>query len=224
MIDGPILYLRLGEKDLSGPAYDVSAMHTHGKFVGAMTGGVPGAIAGDPDTACRFVGTDSAVVVSAAVLAFAGTRDFSVEAWARPTDLSGMPRLVAGVSGTPYLDGWSLTYGNAGDERPSVERDREGGAEATFAEAGTLGAYVHLVGTYDGANLRLYANGKLASSIPSPLPIPGLSGKPFTVGADANLVDQHFTGDIDEVAVYDHALLPERVKAHFDAATLGAKP
>ncbi len=189
-----------------------------------MTCGVPGAIAGDLDTACRFDGIDSAVVVSAAKLAFAGTRDFSVEAWARPTDLSGTPRLVAGVSGTPYLDGWSITYGNGPSERPSIERDRAGGAETAFADAGPLGAYVHLVGTYDGANLCLYANGILTSSVPSPLPVQGLSGNAFTIGSDGNLVDQHFTGDIDEVAVYDHALLASRVKAHFDAATLGAKP
>jgi hypothetical protein len=47
--------------------------------------------------------------------------------------------------------------------------------------------------------------------------MPALPGEHFRIGGATNYDD--FVGIIDELAIYDHALTPARVAAHWEAAT-----
>ncbi len=94
---------------------------------------------------------------------------------------------------------------------------------ATTPAGLSSGVWHHLVGTYDGANLRIYADGILAAttavagSINNPSPPLLLIGKSAAAAA-------YFNGSIDEVAVYPAALSAGRILAHYQSSQLAPIP
>jgi hypothetical protein len=70
-----------------------------------------------------------------------------------------------------------------------------------------LNEWHHLVGTYDGASIRLYVDG--AEDPASPVPYAGpihVDDFPVWIGANAERPGRGFVGRIDEVLVWDRAL------------------
>src|SRR5439155_4705767 len=89
------------------------------------------------------------------------------------------------------------------------------------------GNWVHLAGTYDGANWNLYRNGLLVATAADStglLPVDnanwaiGARGRwKYGVGFPASGEERQFTGEIDEAAIYNHALTPQQIQAHYSA-------
>jgi hypothetical protein len=93
-----------------------------------------------------------------------------------------------------------------------------------YHRVGTLapppGTFTYVVGVYDGTALSLFVNG---SEIGSPQPDSRdtiATGIPLHVGSDVPNGKNVFEGVVDEFAVYDYALLPARIAAHFAAASM----
>lgn len=84
----------------------------------------------------------------------------------------------------------------------------------------TLTDWHHYVGTFDGTtgDLSLFIDGDLKASrnLGTGQTITG-SNNPLYIGFDAGGPNRYFDGLIDEVAMYDYALSPEQVWAHFAA-------
>jgi hypothetical protein len=97
----------------------------------------------------------------------------------------------------------------------------DGNGQATVLEGKTkyeLGKYYHVVATYDGAEMRLYVNGKLdAVSDDQRGPIYESRYAPYVIGATADH-DELVThqGRIRDVAVYDLTATEKWVKHDFD--------
>jgi len=72
------------------------------------------------------------------------------------------------------------------------------------------GEWVHLVSTYDGQTLAIYTNGVFDGS--KSLNAVDTLGD---IGIGGNPNFGQFNGTIDEVAVYNKALTPEEIKAHY---------
>ena len=85
----------------------------------------------------------------------------------------------------------------------------------------TGSSWVHLVGTYDGARWNLYRNGILVANQPSATGAVAVPGGNWAVGATGMGWADNFGGNIDEVAVYDHALSASQVAAHYVAGKAG---
>ncbi len=79
------------------------------------------------------------------------------------------------------------------------------------------GKWIHLVGTYDGTNWSLFRNGDKVASAASTVGALPVSGGGWSVGSTGNGWDEHFTGAIDEVAIYNYALSASQVAQHFTA-------
>jgi hypothetical protein len=82
---------------------------------------------------------------------------------------------------------------------------------------GDLGGanWIHLVGTYDGANWKLYRNGlQLASSAAAVGALPVINGD-WAIGSTGNGWANNYAGGIDEVAIYDKALSRTTVATHY---------
>src|SRR5439155_4067010 len=89
---------------------------------------------------------------------------------------------------------------------------------ASFAvPAGDLGGanWIHLVGTYDGANWKLFRNGTQVASAAAPVGALPVNNGDWAIGSTGNGWANNFAGRIDEVAIYNTALTPTRVATHY---------
>jgi hypothetical protein len=217
LCDQPAAYWRLGERAPpsaldqvdGGPVgtYDPSGE-------GGTQYGAPGAIVGDPDTAVHLNGTT--MVAVGPPLGFPGVAAFSLEAWVKPDVVDTNYRAI--VSSVAWPNGghkvgyalWSRTSGVA------AERYSGTGAVQTALDTAPLptSAYSHVVATYDGSTLSVYVNGTLAGALLVPLSVSNVQA-PFEIGNETAVGFPPWMGNIDEVAVYAHALSAARVTEHY---------
>jgi hypothetical protein len=215
--DGPSLYWR--ELAGFGSVVDVSPKRNDGSHVGCV----------EP----REMGSQATIhlcggyLYAEDIFDFADRAPFTFEAWIRPESvqlarfarIAGKENPVVG----PRL-GWNLILAGGEDD---------GGTPALFFERWFLGdgsainsgvirnnptlpsdGFTHLAVTYDSAACRIYLNGVSAAEGPSTASIADTTST-FRVGADA--IGEHiWLGEIDEIAVYERALLPGRIAAHYD--------
>ncbi|MBI4027760.1 MAG: LamG domain-containing protein [Verrucomicrobia bacterium] len=129
----------------------------------------------------------------------------SVEAWVNPerADADAGEGLIVAKGAQ---DAYALTYYHA-DGR--VWWYISGGDNACAASV-PVDQWSHLVGTFDGRELKLYVNGELKNSKSSKYPT-------IQTRTDLNLsIGRHpFRGMIDEARVYHRALTPEDVQKHY---------
>jgi hypothetical protein len=94
---------------------------------------------------------------------------------------------------------------------------------ATLNQTVSEGQWYHVVGVYDGANIYLYVNGQLGTTVPAPLPFAPVASPaiPMSIGAraDGQLGYFRYNGSVDEVAYYTNALSAADVLAHFQNGT-----
>ncbi|HYT59113.1 MAG TPA: LamG-like jellyroll fold domain-containing protein [Haliangiales bacterium] len=89
---------------------------------------------------------------------------------------------------------------------------------ASFAvPAGDLGGanWVHLVGTYDGANWKLFRNGAPVATNAAPVGALLVNEGDWAIGSTGNGWTNFYAGGIDEVAIYNTALTPTQVATHY---------
>ena len=217
LCDQPLAYWRLGER-APPSAFDQVNAGPVGTYdssdAGGIQYGVPGAIVGDPDTAIHLNGTTS--VTAGTSLGFPGTAAFSLEAWVKPDVVNANYRAI--ISSTAWPSGghkvgyalWSQTSGLA------VERYAGTSAVQTALDQTALptSTYTHVVATYDGGNLSVYANGALMVAVFMQLSVETTQA-PFQIGDDNSRHLPPWEGNIDEVAVYAHALSAAQVMEHY---------
>ncbi|WP_103528246.1 LamG domain-containing protein [Streptomyces sp. SM12] len=173
---------------------------------GGATPGVPGAVGGalELDGATGYAARTGHVVDTG--------RPFTVAAWARLDASRDDASVVLQQSGR-HATGFMLHHvGDSG--RWAFSRsvgDTAGSAlDTVVAEVpSTVGEWVHLVGSYDGTRLRLFVDGRLAGETPH---TSGWTAQgSFRIGAerDGAAVTGHFPGAIDEVRLFDYAMVAE---------------
>ncbi|MEM6789591.1 MAG: LamG domain-containing protein [Myxococcota bacterium] len=222
LADAPLAYWRLGETS-SAIAADETGSYP-GAYLDVPTLGVPGAISCSPDTAVMLDGNDQFIDFGDH-LAFTGTSAFSVEALIRPAVIDGQDRYIVSrrTPSNPELIGWGLFIGPTGI---NFRRFFGGGQrDAAFfdPQLGSSPNFVHVVGTYDGATMRLYVEGSLVDTIASSTSIPAASASLLIGRPHPTALEDHYAGDVDEVAIYGAALPLERVVAHHQARMSGGR-
>jgi hypothetical protein len=214
--DGPVRWLRLDEAAGSTSAADSSG-GPDAQVYGSPLWEQPGAIAGSTRTALRLDGVGTSVEL-AGPLGLVDEAAFSIEAWMRPLSVSDQNLFIFGnaVGAEAERDGYNLVVSMSG--KVALARWSNG----TYGEA--RGAPVsedewhHVVGTFDGAVLRIYLDGVQGEPGDELLLVDDESMSP-TFGAPSAQGHPFFTGWLDELAVYDQALPPERVSAHHAAGS-----
>ncbi|MBX3212199.1 MAG: LamG domain-containing protein [Labilithrix sp.] len=217
LADEPTLYWRLGE---SAGTIAKAAVGADGAYsVAGIALGAPGVIAGDPDTAVTF--TDGAGRIELDTGAsFDGLAPFSVEVWVKPSPAN--PALGFVFDHTHWGEagarrGWDILVGNATtnfERWASVDEKSSAGSAAM-----SVGQWHHLVGTFDGATMRLYADATRIAERGTSVELPARTSA-LTIGhqgCDCSAVNS-FIGDLDELAVYDKALTDAQIAAHYAAA------
>ncbi len=214
LADLPLAYWRLDET-AGTIAVDATGNGHSGLYSGAVTLGVPGALAGDPSTAVDFDGTNGMITLASG-FDFVGTAAFSLEAWVRPAVVDNSWRHVfTSEHRVMPRQGYALLYHDP--EGVKLERTVDDVEMADFVPQPLPGAFVHLVATYDSAVLRLYVNGLLVTQTQDSRAMPSIVENAL-IGS-AGVTEASFAGRIDEVAVYGAALSSERIAAHFAAGS-----
>ena len=78
--------------------------------------------------------------------------------------------------------------------------------------------WYHVIGTYDGANVKIYINGTLKKSYTTTI-TPG-SFTPIKTVIGWHYSDRFFNGQIDDVRIYNYALTPEQVKTLYNGGAV----
>ena len=221
MADSPAAYWRLGEASGSSAA-DSSGNGNGGSYAGGVTLAAP-ALINDPNTAASFDGNDDRMYFSDSA-SLSPTAAISLEAWVRP---NAVP--TAAGSGWHLISKWNtaLLYIQGGVNPKFVFTLYNSGASSYgpyLASTTTVAAATtyHVVGTYDGAMMRLYVNGVLeGTAARSGAVNDSTFGGVLAGGGWGTLPSPAFHGRLDEVAIYGTALSTARVQAHY---TKGISP
>jgi hypothetical protein len=216
LADEPVGYWRLGEP--SGTTANDSAGSNTGVYGPVPEQGVDSLVPGDPaNAAVAFDGDDDRVAIPHAA-AVAPTEQVAVEAWIKPDQLeangtySGL--VVKPESYSLQFNGPRLEFTIMRDAARYRARAPIGAIEA--------GQAYHVVGTYDGAQVRLYIDGEQVATTPLTGAL-GESDRDLSVGAWRDGVE-HADGVIDDVSVYDAALSAAEVAEHWEIGSESPTP
>lgn len=212
LADSPVGYWRLGEPS-GTTAEDSSGNNRDGTYSGGFTLGVTGAVSGD--TAADFNGS-TGVVTIANNAAFQFTTDCTVEAWVKPDAVSADAVITKGdnFSDPDYMLFLTLSGTGIGDLS-----FWNGTAWTTSAALPIVaGQWQHVAATFDGVTVRLFYNGQLIHSNATATTIQTSTGSLRIAQQGSTAGSNNFDGSIDEVALYETALSPTRIAAHYHAA------
>lgn len=202
----------VAEWRFDGDALDTSGLANHGTLIdGAFTPGVAGqALALNGTSTYANFGNDASLNPPAAI---------TLSAWYRPVAFSGSGndsiidkgaashsppyyQYHLGVAGSNYPNG----AGSCGYNVYTSNGLTGGGTDSGFLRNGL---WCHLVGSYDGARSKFYANGVLLTDVPATGTLPDL-GKPVLVGKFNNL-NFYLPGTVDEVRIFNRGLSADEV-------------
>jgi len=200
----PVAYWRLGERSGTVARDEMGA--NNGAYVNAPTLGVAGLLAGDADRGVTLNGTSQYVYLPNTTSDTSGVKSCSLSVW-----VNAAPPAV-----TRYLLGNFYSSVSAGlwlavDPAGSYIVRRDASAAQDYVAGPILNGTHHLVGTYDGATMRLYVDG---ASVGTPaassrvLPAVVVTRAGLNEGATGSL-----SGTIDELAIWNRALTAAEVAA-----------
>ena len=240
LADRPVGYWRLGETAVGSVAEVQGNESLLGLHVGLGTDPGPGNLAqpgSRPVNGFLGMSSDNRAIHLAGQYDYVSVYDtddlditgsLTLEAWVRlddiPTDNEGIVSKYVGSgnqrSFNLYVDGKNDdgtlamiispdgTYSNATELRDDV--------------ALPLDTWLHVVGTYDpGESMKLYIDGELVAELTAGIPESIYSSSSdLWVGCQYALSSPgcHFSGLIDEVAIYDRVLSADEILEHYSAA------
>ncbi|MDT7537299.1 MAG: hypothetical protein QOI82_884 [Actinomycetota bacterium] len=205
--DSPIAYWKLGDLN-TVTAADSSGFNRPGDYAGSFTQGRTGLLAHPTDTAVLFNNASYDGRVTTQYLYGLADSKVSAETWVNYPGATGVDQLVS--RGYSANGGWALLLTRTNGLQQAQFTVVKSGVKYT-ATANVTPGTLHLVGTYDGAAVRLYVNGTLAATRT-------LASAPLTATATAMLAGTLVDNvTLDETAVYDTALSAAQVQTHYGA-------
>lgn len=201
-LGGPTLLGRWNMDEGSGETvYDSSGFENHGTIYGDVDWQSTG-VAGK----CLFFSNGRVCIPYDKMIA--PRTAITVETWAKFNSTSSWQRVIA-KSRKPQFD-YLFLMGDGNDIRFII--GREGSECGLSGGVISTGVWHHLVGTYDGSTLRIYVDGQQKASAA----VTGLIDtheNALYLGHDGQA--ESLWGCLDEVALYNYALTPEEVLAHY---------
>ena len=140
------------------------------------------------------------------------TSTITLSAWVKPTTnitSQNFPMFIAKGINSDYM-----LFANSGTGTARMRL----GASYLIDSISTISTNVwtHIVGTYDGSNLKIYLNGSSDNTVPQSGAIPSTSGSLQIAAANTG---NKFNGSIDEVAIWNTALTATQVQSIYDGTS-----
>ena len=207
LADSPVIYYRMNEA--SGDIVDSSGNGNDSTSVeGTPLYGEDGALVVEPDDCIKVTASNS----DQFVVPYNASMDvgdvLSAEAWIKRGDTSTGERAFFAKANSAFL---GMLDHNIFFARSGIT----GICTSTITITDT-DTFHHIVATKDGSDVHLYIDGADVTGT--------VTNSTFTDTSDSLYVGAengggYFTGWLDEIAIYDTALSPARVLAHYQAAT-----
>src|SRR5947209_6135234 len=205
---GLVGYWRLG--DGSGSVACDSLGLNSGSYQGGVTLGVPGAIAGDSNTAAAFDGSTGNVSVPA-TSSLNVADSFTVEAWVKRGSIGGSENQV--VASKQNL-AWVLMFNPS--NQLVLRRSNVADIAASTTTLTDTSSWHHVAVTKSGSAVHLYIDGRDVTGSVSNQTLPD-NTMPLAIGQSST--SAYFNGGIDEVALYTGALTASQIQNHYSLGT-----
>ena len=216
LADTPVGYWRLGEP--GGTTANDSAGSNTGDYTNAPQLDSASLLAGDTaNRSVRFDGTNDHVSVPHST-SLNPSAQVSVEAWIKPEALPATGGFAAIAA---KRESYALQLNGPRLEFTIMQNGTRRRTQAPVG-AVAVGQTYHVVGTYDGANARLYINGTQVAATALTGAI-GPASNSFNIASWSG-TNEFLRGNVDDVAVYNSALSPARISAHYAAGSNGGPP
>jgi hypothetical protein len=216
LADAPLAYWRFGEQ--SGTIANDETGNGNAAVIGSgVTWNAGGALKNDPNTAVHLSGAQGLEV--AGQFDFSGTEPYSLEAWVHPdTAFDGSYRHLFFKDNVVQPSTGREEYGVYLHDSDGLvfERYVAGTATKLHAPLPALNEWAHVVAAYDGSRLALYVNGLSVDAANDARPQASKSGPEFLGCKTFEYVSVQ--GSLDEFAIYNYALSPAQVAAHWKAS------
>ena len=191
-----------------------AAVLLEGQYQGSFAYGSAGAMQGS--SSVTFDGSTTRIDYGD-VFAFAGAANYSFEVWVRPTVSDNSVRfIVTRQTDASPNNGYQLYF----DRDFTLASRTVDGTEASYlgiSQGLAANGWTHIVFTFDGSLPMMFIDGSVVACAQDAPAIGGGAGH-FVVGDSAPGQFNKMNGQLDELAIYDHALAGDRVAAHFAAA------
>lgn len=208
-MSGNVLLLHLNEQ--SGTIQDTSG-HSNNGTSSNITYGINGKY--NSAVGCNGISSNISISNNASLQL---TNEMTMEAWVYTTTNKSAKIFQKGD-----WDGFGLYQDSWNGWSFAVNFQAGGGANVKWTNGiPTANRWYHLVGTYDGANLRLYVDGQLTGTNTGNGPI-RVTTRPISLGSD-NGNQKFFSGGIDEAALYNRVLSAQEVLARFNRGSQRVK-
>jgi hypothetical protein len=216
--DTPVAYYRLD--DAGTTMYDATNNRINGKYGSAITKRVSSLVANTADTAATFPGgawsaNSIATVPQNTLLQPAA---ITIEAWIKEATANSGAYVDLVSYGPQSGQGYSMQISPSNTITVFLKTT---GTPSSITLSGatvlTAGTVYHVAATYDGTYAKLYVNNYLDASVSTTgnIDYSGISTYGLALGATQSTTRTVFNGTMDEVAIYDHALLDTRIYAHY---------
>jgi RHS repeat-associated protein len=211
--DSPVSYWRMDDTS-------DSVGSSPGTVQGTVTQAVPGAISGS--TATGFAGAGAMVLPYSSALQ--PPTAFTIEAWIKTT-------ATVPSGGAYVMRSWACGYelrlipfgpGNSAIAE-GYTYSNGGNSEANSGVAVNDGNWHHLVYTIDTTASHFYLDGQQVGTGAALSANINYCGTSISIG-EGSPSDGYFSGSIDEVALYNHALTTAQVQAHYAASRTYSTP
>lgn len=191
---------------IQGSIQDYSSHNNNGIFTKGSSSGFKNTSRG---LALEFDGTASLVNLTTTPFTFAGETAITVSAWIKTDDISASRAVLwenKDSTNNAYRVGLYLTY--AGTYKLAFAVSADSDTAVTFSME--TNKWYHIVGTYDGTTISLYANGALISSTGLTGAIDSSSGSydGMALGCRVSGASKgyYWDGQIANVQIYDEAI------------------
>jgi len=168
----------------------------------------PNWVSGVINSALEFDGVNDAIEIPAHESL--RPEHLSVAAWVNPNSLSKWDTVIQYASSTSWQNGYGIYYHPNNGINFYVSQ--YGNSIATIIP---LNTWTHLAASYNGSEMKLYANGQLVDSktYSSSINYSGLDTVPLRIGRGAGGNNSYvWDGKIDEVSFFDRALNPSEIQ------------
>src|SRR6185295_11261331 len=209
--DAPVSYWRLGES--SGTVAADLMGRNPGSYTGGFTLGQAGSLPGDPNIAVLLNGTSGYVQAPNSTSLGLGDGPLTLEAWVKRNSVNRNDIIIHKGTGAYQM---LFTTGN----RLALAKANT----ATIVQSNrtvTDTAWHHVVATKNGAVSKLYIDGVDVTGTITNQTLVNATSSTLRLGTDSGT---WMSGVLDEVAIYNKVLTPQRISAHYAAAPLPAPP